>query len=86
MRAAKAGGPKRGGIKGLRGPEHTATRKAQKAKAKEFADYLDSALSDAWDMLDPKTAKDVKHLSSHELGMTRDVVRSYGRRNRSEDY
>ncbi len=83
--AAQAGGPKRGGIKGLRGDEHTATRKAQKAKAKEFADYLDNALSDAWGALDPKLAKDTRHLSSGELGRTQDVVKSYGRRDRSQD-
>ncbi|MBK25109.1 MAG: hypothetical protein CME70_14010 [Halobacteriovorax sp.] len=81
-RAAKAGGPKRGGIKGLRGPEYAAIRKAQKAKAKEFADYLETAMADAWKALDPKTAKDARHLDSHELRMTRDRVKSYGRRKR----
>ena len=85
-RAAQAGGPKRGGIKGLRGGEHTDTRKAQKAKAKELADYLERALSDAWLDIDSKlTQKASKHLSSHELGMTQDVVKSYGRRDRSQD-
>jgi len=81
-RAAKAGGPKRGGIKGLRGPEYAEIRKQQKAKAKEFADYLENALSDAWSALDPKTAKDARHLSSHEIGRTRDNVKAYGRRER----
>ena len=85
-RAAKAGGPKRGGIKGLRGDDHTVTRKAQKAKAKELANYLEQALSDAWLAVDPKlTQQASKHLSGAELGRTQDVARSYGRRDRSQD-
>jgi len=83
MRAAKAGGPKRGGIKGLRGPEHAAVRKQQKAKAKELADYLDSALTRAWESVDPKLTKQAaKHLGSYDIGRTYDNVRKYGRRDR----
>ena len=66
--------------------EHVVTRKAQKAKAKELADYLELALSDAWLDIDPKlTQQASKHLSSHELGRTQDTVRSYGRRDRSQN-
>ena len=85
-RAATKGGAPRGGIKGLRGDEYTITRKAQKAKAKELADYLEIALSDAWLDIDPKlTQRASKQLSGGELGRTQDVVRSYGRRDRSQD-
>jgi hypothetical protein len=82
-RAAQAGGPKRGGIKGLRGEEHTAVRKAQKAKAKELSEYLDQALSRAWEAVDPKvTAQASKHLGSQDIRTTRDNVRQHARRKR----
>ena len=83
MRAATAGGPKRGGIKGLRGDGHVVTRKAQKAKAKELADYLDTALTRAWESVDPDlTSTASKHFSSHEIGMTQDTVKRFARRER----
>lgn len=82
MRAKKAGGPKRGGIKGLRGPQYAEVRKQQKAKAKELADYLDQAMSRAWESIDPDLRKNARHLSSHELGMARRDVRGHARRRR----
>ena len=82
MRAKKAGGPKRGGIKGLRGPEYAEIRKQQKAKAKELADYLDQALSDAWMSVDQGVRKNARHLNSAELSNTRQNVRGYARRER----